>query len=169
MGECKYLSSCCTPTRLKAVSLPHRCRSLRSTFIHGISKCDCRDLGSGPFASTCLSCVKPCALVQELIQAVFKLFFRYMCQLPNPHLSERSFSAVSTRILASKYAMFSIFRGLQDLHAFAAVRSKISRNVVDFLKKWLRNACQVTEILTVPQLVGRMVKIVVAQLPESSL
>ena len=53
----------------------------------------------------------------------------------NTHTSTSgSFSAASTPIFASEYSLFSIFRDLQDVHSFAALRSqqfrKCSSNVL---------------------------------------
>ena len=52
-----------------------------------------------------------------------------MNQLPDPHFSEGSFSAVSKPTFASKYAFFSIFRDLQDSHAFAPFQVKKFSNI----------------------------------------
>ena len=47
-------------------------------------------------------------------------------ELATTHHSFRgSLSAVSKPILASKYAFFSIFRDLQDLHTFAPLESQV--------------------------------------------
>jgi hypothetical protein len=64
--------------------------------------------------------VKRCAGLEAesgtlFIVCSYKRYFRYMYQLPDPHFSDGSFSAVSKPIFATKYS-FSAFFEIYKIH-----------------------------------------------------
>ena len=64
---------------------------------------------------------------------IYKRYFRYMYQQPDPHFSDGSFSAVSKPIFATKYSFCSIFRDLQDSQTFAPLQIQNLQNFCNFV------------------------------------